>query len=298
MRGSALIPVVFGLAAFVLSMLCLFAGSKKGFMEDYAVVTLNTSRLGENVLNTSSSSSGNILTNWLHNITNEIQQEIDDDLSDYAKELGIHDFYSAHLLTFCEGYYTPGSEPNSTLTLKEIHKNVTSCSNKTAFYSFNPTETLQRELNNSGHSNINLTDLHFPSAIEDGLKTLRIAQKAAFILYCIAAGLLFVSAVTALVAFFFSGRLSAFLNILISMLAFWAILIASALTTAVGVKAAKVVNEHGKDIGISARKGDKFLILTWVATALAFLDILVWTFECIVGHRRHRRAQSQYVAEK
>lgn len=266
-------------------------------MEDYAVVTLNTSRLGENVLN-SSTSSGNVLTNWLHNITNSIEQDINDDLSDYAKELGIHDFYSAHLLTFCEGYYTPSSVANSTLPLKDIHRNVTSCSNKTAFFSFNPTNTLQRELNNSGHSNINLTQLNFPAAVEDGLHALRIAQKAAFILYCIAAGLLAISALTALLAFFFSGRLSAFINILIAGLAFLAILIASAITTAVAVKAAKVVNDHGKNVGISATKGDKFLILTWVATGLAFLDILVWMFECVVGHRKHRRPQSDYVGEK
>ncbi|GAB7357026.1 hypothetical protein MBLNU459_g7852t1 [Dothideomycetes sp. NU459] len=298
MRASALIPTIFGLAAFVLSMLCIFAGSKKGFMEDYAIVTLNTSRLGENVLNSSTSSSGNILTNWLHNITNSIDQDIDDDISDLAKEIGIHDFYSAHLLTFCEGYYTPASVANSTLPKKDIHKNTTSCSNKTAFFTFDPTYTLQRELNNSGHGNVNLTDLHFPSAVEDGLRALRVAQKAAFILYCIAAGLLAVSALTALVAFFFSGRLSAFVNILIAGLAFLAILVASAITTAVAVKAARVVNDHGKTVGISATKGAKFLVITWVAAGLAFLNILVWMFECVVGHRRHRQSRSQYVVEK
>jgi len=40
MRLSALIPVVFGLGALILSFLSLFAGSRKGFMEDYAVVTV------------------------------------------------------------------------------------------------------------------------------------------------------------------------------------------------------------------------------------------------------------------
>lgn len=41
MRFSALIPVVLSAAAFILTMLCLFAGSKPGFMEDYAVVTVS-----------------------------------------------------------------------------------------------------------------------------------------------------------------------------------------------------------------------------------------------------------------
>lgn len=42
MRFSALIPVVLSAAAFILTFLCLFAGSKKGFMEDYAIVTVST----------------------------------------------------------------------------------------------------------------------------------------------------------------------------------------------------------------------------------------------------------------
>jgi general stress protein CsbA len=41
MRFSALIPVVLSAAAFILTFLCLFAGSKKGFMEDYAIVTVS-----------------------------------------------------------------------------------------------------------------------------------------------------------------------------------------------------------------------------------------------------------------
>ena len=41
MRFSALIPVMLSVAAFILTFLCLFAGSKKGFMEDYAIVTVS-----------------------------------------------------------------------------------------------------------------------------------------------------------------------------------------------------------------------------------------------------------------
>lgn len=57
MRLSALIPIVLIAASFVLAFLCLFAGSKKGFLEDYAIITLNTSRIGYNVFNDSDSSS-------------------------------------------------------------------------------------------------------------------------------------------------------------------------------------------------------------------------------------------------
>jgi general stress protein CsbA len=40
MRILAVLPTVFCTVALVLSFLCLFAGSKKGFMEDYAIVTV------------------------------------------------------------------------------------------------------------------------------------------------------------------------------------------------------------------------------------------------------------------
>lgn len=50
LRLFVALPVIITAIAFLLSILCIYAGSKPGMMEDYAVFTLNTSRLGENVL--------------------------------------------------------------------------------------------------------------------------------------------------------------------------------------------------------------------------------------------------------
>lgn len=207
----------------------------------------------------------------------------------------MHDFYSAHLLDYCEGYYTPAALPNATLKASDIHKNVTSCSKRTGGYNFDPTTTLQRELNASGHSNINLTDLHWPSAVPDGLNALRVAQKAAFILYCVAIGLIGISTICSLVSVLFEGRLSASVNILVSGLAFLAIGVASAITTAVAVKAQDVINDHGNAVGVSAKKGGKFMVLTWVATGLMLLNTIVWFGECVVGRRRQRRTVTDYI---
>lgn len=44
------LPLILAAIAFLLSILCVKAGSKPGMMDNYAVFTLNTSRLGENVL--------------------------------------------------------------------------------------------------------------------------------------------------------------------------------------------------------------------------------------------------------
>ncbi|THX68045.1 integral membrane protein-like protein [Aureobasidium pullulans] len=191
MRPTALIPVIFGLAAFVLTMLCIFAGSKKDFMQEYAIVTLNTSRIGTNVFNTTSStdSDSNIFESIWDNVTNSIESSLNDKINSFAQDLGLHDFYSAHLLDYCSGYYTPTDLPNATFSKSDIDQNITYCSNRTSFFRFNPTTALEQELNKTG-LNITLEDLHWPEAVNDGVHALRVAQKAAFLLYCIAAGLL------------------------------------------------------------------------------------------------------------
>lgn len=50
MKFLAIIPVVFSAISLTLTMLALFAGHKKGFMEDYHVMVFNTSTLGHNFL--------------------------------------------------------------------------------------------------------------------------------------------------------------------------------------------------------------------------------------------------------
>lgn len=156
-------------------------------------------------------------------------------------------------------------------------------------YSFNPRQTLQQELNETGHSNINLTDLKWPSQVDDGLHALKVASEATFVLYCIAIGFMAVAMLSALLSFSFEGRLSSFINVLIDWLAFLAIGIASAIVTAIITKATDLINKYGNDIGISAQKGGKFLVLTWVATGLMLVASMVWCFDCIVGRRSKAR---------
>ncbi|KAF2786634.1 integral membrane protein-like protein [Melanomma pulvis-pyrius CBS 109.77] len=298
MRPSAIIPLVCCTAALILSFLCLFAGQKKDFMEDYHLLTLNTSRIGTNLLNTSDSGdSSNPFSTLFHNISNSIENEINEFAGDVAEALGIDDFYSAHILDYCYGDYTPTNLPNATISSSDIHKNVSGCSNMTAMYSFNPTEVLERALNESG-VDVTLADLDWPADIQKGIDALRIISKTVFVLYCIGIALIFISLVAAVPALFSAGRMAACLNVMVSTLALLAIGIASALVTAVIVKAADTVNKYGNEIGVEAQKGGKFLALTWAATALMFVTLCVWTFETCCGHRRReRRGEGAYVAK-
>ncbi|WPG97324.1 Hypothetical protein R9X50_00009800 [Acrodontium crateriforme] len=287
MRFLAIFPALLCAVSLILAFLCLFSGhGTHSFMEDYAIVTLNTSRLGENVFNTSSSSSSNPFTAFLHNVTSTIENDIEDGLNSLAKDLGIHDFYSVHILDFCEGYYTPGAVPNATLSKSAISKNVTKCSNATAIYNFNPHQTLQQELDNSGHSNINITALGWPNEIDTAIRDLRVAAKAMFVLYCIGIALVFIAFSFAALGICFDGRLNASVNILVDWLAFVTLGIASAIATAIAVKASDVINDHGSEAGLHADKGTKFMILTWVATGLMFVTSLIWCFVCVKGRKR------------
>lgn len=188
-------------------------------------------------------------------------------------------------MTYCYGQYTPAQAPNATLPLDDIHRNVTACSNQTAMFYFNPTQIIEDALNKSG-LDVTLDDIEWPADIQRGLDTLRIVSITAFVLYCVAIGLIFVSFFAALVAVFTAGRLSACVNLLVGILSFLAIGLASALVTAVIEKGGNVINEHGSKIGLEAEKGKKYMALTWAATGAMFVVVVLWVVDMCVGRRR------------
>ncbi|KAI9857079.1 MAG: hypothetical protein M1824_005004 [Vezdaea acicularis] len=284
MRLTALIPTLFAIGAFILSMLVLFAGHKPGFMEDAALLTLNVSQLGHLQLNSSSehptaSKIFNLLPSGLQSEINNVTNDI---ASDVAKEIGIHDFYSAHVLDYCEGYYTPTSHPNASTA---THKNVTKCSNQTAGFAFDPEMILQNEL----PGNITLADLNWPQDVTNGIRALRTLFKAMFIIYCIGIAAAGVSILTGLINIFVGGRALVTVNFLLAIVAFLALGIASAIATAAAVKAGHLVNKYGSEIGIAAYRGNKFLGMTWAATVLMLLAACLWVFECCIGGGRRER---------
>ncbi|EAT77428.1 hypothetical protein HBH56_213410 [Parastagonospora nodorum] len=295
MRLTALVPVLCCIVALILSFLCLFAGHKQSFMEDYHLLTLNTSLLGETLLSESRpTDTSNPLTNLLNSIPNEISSAINDRIGEITARLGIEDFYSAHMLDYCYGQYTPLEVANATISDDDISKNVTGCSQSQAMYKFDPTRIVEEALNRTTGQRVTLQDLKWPQDIEDGVKALNALMAAMFVLYVIAICLIFVAFVAALFAVIASGRLSACLNFLMALLAFIAIGLASALVTAVMVKATDLINQYGNDIGVEASKGNKFLALTWAATGVMFVVLLAWVVEFCVGRRQKRTPYAKH----
>ena len=104
---------------------------------------MNTSTLGHNLIPTSTStggatptatSIGSFFSGLAHNITASIENELNDiegEVADkLAAKLGIQQWYSWHIMDFCEGKYKPNA------TSKHAGYNVTHCSNQTAMCKF------------------------------------------------------------------------------------------------------------------------------------------------------------------
>ncbi|MCJ1478204.1 hypothetical protein MMC13_006880 [Lambiella insularis] len=240
--------------------------------------------LGEFAINASSSSGG---SSWLSSLEGSIEGDINGLVSDIAKSLNIHDFYSAHLLDYCEGYYTPSPISNAT---SQPSKNVTFCSNHTALFTFDPTAILQSELK----AGYNLSQLKWPSEIEDAIVAIETASKVMFVLYCIGVGFAGLALIGALIGVFSGGRLNAALNMMLDLMAFVALGVASAIVTATTVKIVDAVNHYGSDIGLAATKGSTFMGMTWAATTLMLVAAFSWLIECCVKRKQASRRGEKY----
>jgi len=307
MRLSALFPLACAIMGFVLSMLCLLAGHKRGFMEDYHVITLNTSTLGHELIPTPTSDSdnaptptsiGSFFSSLAHNATEVIEGELGnlvDDLNEIvgevadklAGELGISQWYSFHLLDMCEGTYKPNA------TAKGANKNITHCTNQTAMHHFDITSLISSELE-VGPFDLSIEDLGWTDDIQEGLDDLNTLLDATFVLYAIGIAAAGCAIIAAVLAFFLHGsRLISFGNWGLATLSFVTLLIASIIITIFQKKGTHIINKYGNEIGLYAYKGNKFLIITWVSVAAMFLASCAWVVEFCIGRKNKRREYTE-----
>ena len=108
-----------------------------------------------------------------------------------------------------KGYFTPSPFTNLT---SQPSRNVTFCSNQTSFFHFDPAAAIQQELK----SGVKLTDLKWPSAIEDGIHAVKAASDLMFVLYVMGVSTTGVALLTALVGVRNAWRYSAVTNIMLS----------------------------------------------------------------------------------
>jgi len=282
MRLTSLLTLACAIAAFVLSLLCLLAGDKRSFLQNTDLLTLNISQIGHGSLFDTSDGDGGLLSTLGNDIQQDINNIIDDVTTDIASLLGLPDFFAVHVSDFCSGEY-------SNSTAKHTKKNVTECSKSTLSFHFQPTQYVQQHLPDG----ITLDDIHWPSAVTDAERTLKVVSRVMIIFYIV--GIVFsgLAIITALLGLFTDGRLSAFVNWLVDVLAFLTLGVASAVATAVIVIAVNRINKYTDEVGIHANKGGRFLGMTWAATAVMLLASLVSIVQCCVGRRKPKRYEKE-----
>lgn len=79
-------------------------------------------------------------------------------------------------------------------------------------FHFDPAKAIQNELK----SGINLTDLQWPDAVQDGIQAIRLASNVMFVLYCIGIAAVGLALIGALIGVFASGRFAAMANTMLS----------------------------------------------------------------------------------
>ncbi|KAF4450500.1 hypothetical protein F53441_6390 [Fusarium austroafricanum] len=296
-RFFILLPLVLSMVAFILSMLCLFAGHKEGFMEEYSVARLNTSMIGHNLLSTGNDAStnddknddgffGKVTDKWKE-VKDDIKGKINNITGDVADELadtiGISEWYSIHIMATCDGQYKPNA------TSPGAGFNVTNCTNSAPEKRFNLTEMLDKQLS-VGPFKLSLTDINWPDDIQDSIDLLNSALLATFVFYVVAVGLTGLAMLASLGAFFlFARRGVNAVNVILSGLAALVLLIASILVTVAGKKGVKAINKIGDNVGVSASLGNKFLGLTWAAAGLMIIAAIYWVMHLCLMRRERKR---------
>ena len=220
----------------------------------------------------------------LHNVSSSVEGDISNKIKQYAHDiaraLNISDFYSLHLLDYCQGYYEPGPAVNA--TNRSPWQNVTACSNRTALFAWDPEQEIQADL----PKGINVTDLAWSGFMQQSIEDARGALQATFVFYCMgaaAAGLALLCSVAGVLG---GGPLVVLANCALDAFAFFALLIASAAVTWAINSTSNVINGLGNDIGIYAYRGTTFIGMTWAATVLMALAAAAWVVELSLGRKK------------
>lgn len=141
---------------------------------------------------------------------------------------------------------------------------------------------------------MNISEIDWPDAIQDGINALNVAMDATFVLYAIGIAAAGVAILAALIAVFLHGsRLVSFGNWGLATVSFLAFLVASVIITILEGKFTHIINKYGNEIGVYAYRGVKYLILTWVATGVMFLASAVWVVECCIGRKNKKREYTE-----
>lgn len=153
----------------------------------------------------------------------------------------------------------------------------------------NLTALLDHELS-VGPIKLNLADIQWPDSVQDSIDTLNSALLALFIIFVLGAGFSGLSALATVFALWKPElRRVILVNFTLASLGFFSILIGSALAAIAANKGAAKINEKGGKIGLTAERGTKFSIISWIATVFMAVVTLFWVGKFFASRREARK---------
>ncbi|KAG8162259.1 hypothetical protein KVR01_008024 [Diaporthe batatas] len=216
-------------------------------------------------------------------------QDIQNDIADkLAKELGIKEFYSVHLVDLCQGDFSPKpTDPDATF-------DVENCTEPFNYNLLNITALLDKQLG-VGPFKLNLADLGLTNDIQDKLDDVPKIIQAIVAMYIIGAIFvlltLFGSCGAVALIPNAAGRTIVMGNLGLAGGAVFFLLIGNLITTVGSGVVVDKVTDLGDKIGLSAVRGGKFMALSWSAFVLMLLTVFYWVYEFFAEKQRaHSRA--------
>jgi hypothetical protein len=270
-----------------------------------------------------------------NNVTQAINQTVNSDLDNLAGSLasiiGISDFYSVHILNYCEGKYTPGPIPNATLKKKNIHRTVTNCSKQLGIANFSPSSALSSSLNTSG-TGLNLSAISGAGTPTSGsgssalgglngnISGLSGATKTGLAFYIVGIIFNFFTVCAAVWWLAFSphqtsstttndsdatrpanrdtmttqpSRKGPYITFILAQIASSMYFSASLTLTLVAVLASKYINEAGAALNLSVDQGNGFIGITWSAWVCSLIASLPPQIYAFKAWRARRREKKE-----
>lgn len=309
MRFLVLIPLILSFVAFVLANLALFAGHQQGFMEDYAVIRLNTSQLGQDMFKNGKSHSSNDdkdddgdesifdkLKDKVHDIKDDAKDKLGDIANDIianiAEDLGISQWYSVHIMNACQGEF------GANATAAHFSLNTTNCTHSSPSNRFNLTEILDQELS-VGPLDLSLADISWPDSIQDKISDLNSALLALFVFFVLGVGFSGLSMLACIPAFLLGDKkIILFINTALASLAATTITLGSIVVTAASSIAVNAINKAGKKITLVATKGTKFYTISWIAAIFMIISTLFWVSKFAMLWKKEKKDRERYSKER
>ncbi|KAF2859122.1 hypothetical protein K470DRAFT_259148 [Piedraia hortae CBS 480.64] len=295
--------------AWILSLLCMYAGHRPGVLEKYAIFTLNTTRIGEPLLDTIDGEVQNLTTKVNDFLAKrDLKQSrafptiIPDAVSSHAAQLTAA--AASHISAASSEVQSAKSagasvvaSAGSTMESKvmevidDAYRGAVQQLHLQGFYSIYPMATCEGRYQYPNGTNVTASDDPMVPSKRHTSKCSRHSDinlvEVSKILYVMAIALVGMALLLAIVGLVtFRSHWPAMANVVTNALALIILALASTATHGVAVGAEHLVNKFGKEFGISAKAGGSFIALTWTDTILVFVNLVMWVVIFLFSLRR------------